>query len=127
MARTRRGDSRKGPPEPQAAAGSGKVGLGIVLLVPAAAAAVVGALLLRRRGRKERDAAPPVDVDSKPRPVTLQWRDVSCTLQRKKDGVAPLLQGISGSAAPGRLTAILGPSGAGKTCVPPPALRCTSP
>ena len=51
-------------------------------------------------------------------PVLLEFADLTCTLRKKKAHTAiTLLQSVSGSAAPGRLTAILGPSGAGKTCV----------
>jgi hypothetical protein len=91
------------------------------LLLPLAAA-LVGKLLLRRRRRDSAagggDTSEPGE---RPRPVQLTWRALHCSLTRTaKSGesiTTPLLANVSGVAAPGRLLAILGPSGAGKTCV----------
>ena len=96
-------------------------------LVPAlalGAVALLGRVLLgRRRGDAASDggdAAP--EAPPTPSPVVLQFANLSCTLQKKNaQSATTLLQSVSGSAAPGRLTAIMGPSGAGKTCV-----RCVS-
>ena len=46
----------------------------------------------------------------------LAWRDVSLKIARKR-GQAPstILDGVSGSAQPGRMLAIMGPSGSGKS------------
>jgi ABC-type glutathione transport system ATPase component len=116
----RKPDAAAGAAAPQSGGGGAAK-----LLVPAAlgVAALLGRLLLRR-GAASADDEAYTDAPAQPAPVQLEWRDVRCTLARKqKRGErraaqpAQLLQGISGSAAPGRLLAILGPSGAGKTCV----------
>ena len=91
------------------------------------AAALLGRILL---GRKRGDAAPAggdaaPEAPPTPLPVVLEFCNLTCTLQKKQkkaDSATTLLQNVSGSAAPGRLTAIMGPSGAGKTCV----CRCVS-
>lgn len=46
----------------------------------------------------------------------LAWRDVSLKISRKR-GQAPstILDGVSGSVQPGRMLAIMGPSGSGKS------------
>ena len=95
-------------------------------LVPAlalGAAALLGRLLLgRRRGAASESGDTAPDVAAAPAPVVLEYSDVTCTLRKKNaPSATTLLQSVSGSAAPGRLTAIMGPSGAGKTCV-----RCVS-
>jgi ABC-type multidrug transport system fused ATPase/permease subunit len=92
-------------------------------LVPAlalGAAALLGRILLgRRRGDAASDGGDAVpEAPPTPSPVLLEFADLTCTLQKKKaQHATTLLQSVSGSAAPGRLTAIMGPSGAGKTCV----------
>jgi hypothetical protein len=80
------------------------------------AAALLGRLLLgRRRGAASESGETAPDVAAAPTPVLLEYSDVTCTLRKKNAPTATLLQSVSGSAAPGRLTAIMGPSGAGKT------------
>jgi ABC-type multidrug transport system ATPase subunit len=46
--------------------------------------------------------------------VTLEWNDVSLSIV-KKGKERNILEGISGAARPGRLLAIMGPSGSGKS------------
>ena len=115
-----RREQRKQPPPPPPSRG---VGPALVLAAAAGAAGLLAGLLLRRRAgdaAAEEDVAA-ADAPAEPAPVHLAWRGLRCTLSRKPksgDGGSPtpLLQDVSGSAAPGRLLAILGPSGAGKTC-----------
>jgi hypothetical protein len=111
------------PPSPPAPLSKRRgVGAAGGLLFPLAAA-LVGKLLLRRR--RHGSAAGGGDVyaepGERPRPVQLDWRALHCSLTRTSKGgesiTTPLLANVSGVAAPGRLMAILGPSGAGKTCV----------
>ena len=42
--------------------------------------------------------------------VSLAWSDLNCTF-----GSKTILHGVSGTAAEGRMLAIMGPSGSGKT------------
>ena len=50
--------------------------------------------------------------------TTLEWMDVSCALSKKKGGKTKLiLDKICGRALPGRMLAIMGPSGSGKSSV----------
>ena len=63
------------------------------------------------RSRKKRDGDDSV-VDEVSSGVELEWRDVRIKLQDKKGSVKKhILQGVSGKATPGRLLAIMGPSG----------------
>lgn len=59
------------------------------------------------------------DVEPLVHPVLLTWRDICYTVKEKKfRGKVcdkPILKGLSGHAAPGSFTAILGASGSGKT------------
>jgi ABC-type sulfate/molybdate transport systems ATPase subunit len=56
-------------------------------------------------------------------PIRLEWRDMSVSVpqEQQEQGARPsrscevILSGVSGSAAPGRLTFVMGPSGSGKT------------
>ena len=51
---------------------------------------------------------------SRPQPVTLEWRSLSCSLSNAKTGVEKQLLSLDGgSAVPGRLLAVMGPSGSG--------------
>eukprot|EP01114_Cavostelium_apophysatum_P002732 TRINITY_DN1241_c0_g2_i3.p1 TRINITY_DN1241_c0_g2~~TRINITY_DN1241_c0_g2_i3.p1 ORF type:complete len:901 (+),score=139.14 TRINITY_DN1241_c0_g2_i3:2952-5654(+) len=54
-------------------------------------------------------------VDRTPIRATLSWFNVSCTLKAPDGKIRTVLQDVSGVAHPGQVTAILGPSGAGKT------------
>lgn len=57
-----------------------------------------------------------VEMTGNIKPVRLEWNDVTCTLTDKKgEETRKILNGVSGSATPGRLLAIMGSSGAGKT------------
>ena len=49
--------------------------------------------------------------------MALSWTDLCCTIPAKEGGrpAKRILNGVSGHAAAGRLTAIMGPSGGGKT------------
>lgn len=50
------------------------------------------------------------------RPVTIRWRNITCSVSDKSSkSVRFLLNNLSGEAKPGRLLAIMGPSGSGKT------------
>ncbi|KAI9088647.1 hypothetical protein K1719_029761 [Acacia pycnantha] len=54
-------------------------------------------------------------VHSKVPPVTILWRNTTCNLSDKSsNSVRSLLKNASGDARPGRLLAIMGPSGSGK-------------
>ena len=49
-----------------------------------------------------------------PQPITLQWQSLSCSLSNEKTGASKQLLSLdSGYATPGRLLAIMGPSGSG--------------
>ena len=53
---------------------------------------------------------------SRPAPVTLDWRSLSCRLSNEKTGASKQLLFLDGgSAVPGNLLAIMGPSGSGAT------------
>ncbi|XP_012467318.1 ABC transporter G family member 7 [Gossypium raimondii] len=60
------------------------------------------------------DDAPP--SAGKVLPVTITWRNITCSLSDKHSkSVRFLLKDVSGEAKPGRLLAVMGPSGSGKT------------
>lgn len=69
------------------------------------------------------DAAPPLPSSSATEggpvatfpPVTLAFRDIEYDVKLPSGDVRPLLRGVSGFAAPGTLTALMGATGAGKT------------
>ena len=46
---------------------------------------------------------------------SLEWAELSCTLEEKEGTSKHILQSAVGIAGPGRLVAIMGPSGSGKT------------
>jgi len=80
------------------------------VLPPGAAGLAVLALALagRRAQARVREACA-----GEPQPVTLTWRALQLRVGRNGEKV--VLEGCAGSAGPGQLTAVLGPSGAGKT------------
>merc|ERR1719233_2879466 len=47
--------------------------------------------------------------------ITLEWRHIFYSIPQKRKSKKVILECVSGCARPGRLLAILGPSGAGKT------------
>ena len=57
------------------------------------------------------------DDDDDETPAVLRWSRVglSVTTTRKKETTNTVLENVSGEAMPGRVLAIVGPSGAGKT------------
>ena len=85
------------------------------VLPPGAAGLAVLALALAGRRARAREACA-----GEPQPVTLTWRALQLRVGRNGEKV--VLEGCAGSAGPGQLTAVLGPSGAGKVGpAPPPA------
>jgi ABC-type glutathione transport system ATPase component len=72
----------------------------------------------RRREKKRRDQEHEEEdkIDSKP---LLKWKDIALAVEKKtkkKDAkTTSILSNVSGEAKSGRLLAIVGPSGAGKT------------
>ncbi len=86
-----------------------------------AALGVVGKRLKKKTKKKdnindvfgERD-----DDDDDETPATLRWSRVGLsvtTTRKKKTTTNKVLENVSGEAMPGRVLAIVGPSGAGKT------------
>jgi len=47
--------------------------------------------------------------------VKLEWRNICYSIKKKRKQLKVILDRVSGTASPGRLLGILGPSGAGKT------------
>lgn len=67
-------------------------------------------------GAEHADADDELAVDGKVVPVTIKWRNITCSLSNKSSkSVRFLLENVSGEAKPGKLLAIMGPSGSGKT------------
>ncbi|KAK9828034.1 hypothetical protein WJX81_003580 [Elliptochloris bilobata] len=65
---------------------------------------------------KRREHAPPeAENDAGEEQVELEWRQLDCVLTAKKGGCKHILKDLQGRAPPGRLLAIMGPSGGGKT------------
>jgi ABC-type multidrug transport system ATPase subunit len=82
----------------------------IPLALATAAWQAVQAARRRRRARRAAAAAAAPAQE-----VTLEWAQVSCTLQGKDGAQRALLTDLQGRAQSGRLLAICGPSGSGKT------------
>lgn len=74
-------------------------------------AVLKGVQNLRRKNRAKRVASSLVASDE----VVLGWSNLSCTLTEKNGNERLLLDGLHGTALPGRLLAICGPSGSGKS------------
>ena len=82
------------------------------------AATIALNLLNRFRLRRKRASALESDASLHPiEGVTLEWSQVTCTLTGKDGSSRVLLDGLHGRARPGRILAIFGPSGTGKTTV----------
>jgi len=87
------------------------------MVLGAVVAGVKGLFGRRRNKGRERvdENGVPVDLDAFV-PVTLQWRDVRSVLELKRGAESKrILDGVSGAAEPGRMLAIMGASGSGKT------------
>tara|TARA_B100000519_G_scaffold125257_1_gene108137 strand:+ start:385 stop:891 length:507 start_codon:yes stop_codon:yes gene_type:complete len=91
-----------------------------------AALGVVGKRLKKKTKKKdnindvfgERDDDDDDDDDDDETPATLRWSRVGLsvtTTRKKKTTTNKVLENVSGEAMPGRVLAIVGPSGAGKT------------
>ena len=48
-------------------------------------------------------------------PVSITFKDITYSIASKKKGTKHILRGLSGSLQPGTMTAIMGPTGSGKT------------
>jgi hypothetical protein len=46
-------------------------------------------------------------------PLLLEWRALGCGYRARSGGWTAVLRGVYGYAAPGSLTAVMGPSGSG--------------
>lgn len=90
------------------------LGAAIIALPPqhqiplAIGTAVVKGLSTFRRNKRERIAS---SLNSGTDEVELAWSELSCTLKGKDGKERILLDRLQGSASPGRLLAICGPSG----------------
>lgn len=68
--------------------------------------------IAKRRRRKRQDT----ELESTQHGVVLEWRGLDLTLQASDSKpTKKILSGVNGKALPGRLMAVMGPSGAGKT------------
>lgn len=54
-------------------------------------------------------------MDSKYQNIDIEWSGLSCTVKGKKGDVVNILRLVSGRIQNGRVTSIMGPSGAGNT------------
>ena len=54
-------------------------------------------------------------MGSKYQTIDIEWHGLSCTAKGKKGDVVDILKNVSGRCQHGRVTSIMGPSGAGKT------------
>lgn len=83
---------------------------GSSLVVLALWAALIGVLVWRFKLQQRF-----LDFGAARLAVSLEWRNLSCTLSLPRGRTLVTLAGVSGVAEPGTLLAILGESGAGKT------------
>jgi len=89
----------------------------VPLLIGTSVAKAVAALRARQdTADASADGGDGAAGPSRPQPVTLDWRSLSCRLTNEKTGASKQLLSLAGgSAVPGRLLAIMGPSGSGAT------------
>lgn len=67
--------------------------------------------LVRKKKQRKSSRSSREGDEAGQKQVTLEWDSISCTLTTKKGGTKNILQNVSGEAKPGKLLAIMGPSG----------------
>jgi len=89
----------------------------VPLLIGTSVVKAVAALRTRQdTADASADAGDGAAGPSRPAPVTLDWHSLSCRLSNEKTGASKELLSLDGgSAVPGKLLAIMGPSGSGAT------------
>ncbi len=87
-----------------------------LLKFPLLAALGVVGKRLKKNTKKKKDNINVGEHDDDETPAVLRWSRVGLSVTRKKTTtVNKVLENVSGEAMPGRVLAIVGPSGAGKT------------